>query len=158
MVDWLWILAVVVGVGVALTLVFVENAFDRLMDALLCRLGWQSGAGPLVVEARREGDRIAVVLENRGKGVMKAAALEARDEAGARRFPRVRFTERGGSSPSGAEHDARAFAGLQLPPGGTCTVWLDARELEEGGCRCLAVLDDRGRSWPVSGEFRAVGN
>ena len=82
--------------------------------------------------------------------------MEARDAAGERSFPRVRFTERGGSSPSGAEQDARAFAGLRLPPGGTCTVWLHARELEEGDCRSLAVLDDRGRSWPVSGEFRAV--
>lgn len=155
--DWLLILAVVVGVGAALALYFVENAFDRLMDALLGRLGWHSGSGPLAVEARREGERIALVLENRGQGMMKAAALEACDAAGTRHFPRVHLTERGGNSPSDAEPDARAFAGLRLPPRGTCTVWLEARELEEGDFRSLAVLDDRGRSWPVLGTFRAAG-
>ena len=45
----------------------------------------------------------------------------------------------------------KQFAGITLARGEVSIVILDPDELTELGCRSLAVLDQRGNTWPIRG-------
>ncbi len=151
------IIYVVIGLGVTIVvalLFMMENAFDSLGNWLFTKLGWSSGHGPLLVEAKRNGDKLTLILHNRGQTRIKLAAVEGRDSNNRRHFPNPCIAEDDQDGIQTEEHSLRRFSKIVLDPQGSQTVSLNMTDLLTAGCSSLAIIDSNGKSWPVQ-QFNA---
>lgn len=147
------VIVVVVLVGAALQF-FFEEALDKLADWFFRLVGLETGSGPLAVSAVEEQDMILLTLENRGKGGLKLLAVEGSNGVGQRKHP-VPYLKEDDVRGELAEAEARKrFSQTVLGPGESGSVLLKASEVSALDCKTLAILDAKGRSWPVEGYHR----
>ncbi len=129
-------------------LFFIDNSFDRMIGWLFRKGGLQSGNGPLMVRSKVQ---VLLSLENQGKDALQLAAVEGRDGNQKKCYPAPCLEAR--DFRAGHEEGARLkqFAGITLARGEVRIVILDHDELAALGCLTLAVLDQRGNTWPIRG-------
>jgi hypothetical protein len=145
------ICGIVVGLGMAIVLIFVEIGGERLFDRLLRLLGLESGEGPLEVRAAVDGARVVLTVQNRGKHKIRLAGIEGRDASQRRVFPTPMLDEREIDAATAQAQLFKQLARVVLGPDESRRIMLDRDELVDLNCRALAILDSDGRSWPVDG-------
>ena len=151
------IIYLVIGLVVTIVAAFlfmIDNAFDSLINWVFTNLGWESGHGPLLIEAERNGDKLTLILHNQGQTRIKLAAVEGRDCNSQRHFPKPSIAEDDQDEISTEEQALRRFSKIVLAPQGCQTVSLKVTDLLALGCTSLAIIDSNGKSWPVQ-QFHA---
>ncbi len=97
------------------------------------------------------GGQVLLSLENQGKDALNLATVEGRDGNQKKCYPAPCLEAQ--DFRAGHEEGVRLkqFAGITLTPGEVRIVIIDPDELTDLGCLTLAVLDQRGNTWPIRG-------
>ena len=149
MIDY-WVIGIITILAIAI-LYFIDNAFDGFFEWLFCKAGLQSGNGPVVVGSKSQGDKIILILENKGKYGIRLAAVEGLDGNQKKCYPVPCLEKDDFFTGDEKRKRFKQFSGIVLKPGKEITVILNQDELMALGCLTLAVLDQRGNKWPVRG-------
>ena len=136
--------AVLVGL-----LFFVDNVFGSVVNWFFAKVGGVSGRGPLVVVAERDGDELALNIQNQGHATLKLAAVEGRDRNKQRHFPKPLFAEDNQNDLPTERQALTRFSEIVLNPEESQVVKLMVTDLLDLGCSSLAIIDSNGKSWPV---------
>ena len=148
------IIYIVIGLGVVIStafLWFVDDAFDSLIGKFFIKLGLFSGNGPLDVVAERNGDELTLKIQNNGKAKLGLAFVEWRDRNEQRHFPRPLFSEDDQQDVPTEEQALKRFSKIVLKPRESQVVKLILTDLSGLGCSSIAIIDSKGKSWPIQG-------
>lgn len=148
--DSITITAIVIGLVLGLCHFVLEIRIENLIDRAFAALGLQSGNGPLVVTAEREGQKLILTLANQGRHAMRIAGIQGRNQDDKPVFP-IPMLERHADRSMTEKEARREFTKLTVEPGECQVVHLDQSELTELNCRKLAVIDSNAKFWPITG-------
>ena len=85
--DPITIIAIVIGLLIAGFLIFIENAFEKILNTILSLIGLNSSTGPLKVKISKRDQCLELAIENKGNTKARLADIEVIDGKGKKSFP-----------------------------------------------------------------------
>ena len=85
--DLLNIIGIVAGLLFAAVLIFLDDAFEKMLNPIFRLIGLKSSTGPLNIIAKHNDQFIELTIINNGKGKAKLAAIQVLRDNGKKEFP-----------------------------------------------------------------------
>ena len=153
--DQVTVIAVVIGLIFAGVLIFVENAFEKMLNPLFRLIGLNSSCGPLEIKAKKKNTSLELIIENLGKSNAQFAAVQVKNAQRKTLYP-VPFSSLEESIQELGENEItglrKKFIKEKLAPNSSITIYLKHSELVDCSLNSLGLLDAYGKHWSVINE------
>ena len=147
------IIAIAAGLLIAGFLIFIENAFDKILNPLLGLIGLNSSTGPLELKIRKQEQCLELVIENKGNSKARLAAIQVIDGEGKKSFPLPYPTE-DESTQNASEKRMKElriqFSSEKINQGDRKSVYLNPTRLAGCSLGSVNVLDIHGKYWAAT--------
>jgi len=151
--DLLNIIGIVAGLLFAAVLIFLDDAFEKMLNPIFRLIGLKSSTGPLNIIAKHNDQFIELTIINNGKGKAKLAAIQVLRDNGKKEFP-VPCSSESEAIEEVAEKKEKAlrkhFLAEKINPGSHKKVYLNSAKLDGHDLNSLSVLDMDGTYWTIT--------
>ena len=151
--DLLNIIGIVAGLLFAAVLIFLDDAFEKMLNPIFRLIGLKSSTGPLNIIAKHNDQFIELTIINNGKGKAKLAAIQVLRDDGKKEFP-VPCSSESEVIEEVAEKKEKAlrkhFLADKINPGSQKKVYLNSSKLDGHDLNSLSVLDMDGTYWTIT--------
>ena len=151
--DLLNIIGIVAGLLFAAVLIFLDDAFEKMLNPIFRLIGLKSSTGPLNIIAKHNDQFIELTIINNGKGKAKLAAIQVLRDDGKKEFP-VPCSSESEAIEEVAEKKEKAlrkhFLADKINPGSQKKVYLNSAKLDGHDLNSLSVLDMDGTYWTIT--------
>jgi len=151
--DLLNIIGIVAGLLFAAVLIFLDDAFEKMLNPIFRLIGLKSSTGPLNIIAKHNDQFIELTIINNGKGKAKLAAIQVLRDDGKKEFP-VPCSSESEAIEEVAEKKEKAlrkhFLAEKINPGSQKKVYLNSAKLDGHDLNSLSVLDMDGTYWTIT--------
>jgi len=151
--DLLNIIGIVAGLLIAAVLIFLDDAFEKMLNPIFRLIGLKSSTGPLNIIAKHNDQFIELTIINNGKGKAKLAAIQVLRDNGKKEFP-VPCSSESEAIEEVAEKKEKAlrkhFLAEKINPGSQKKVYLNSTKLNGHDLNSLSVLDMDGTYWTIT--------
>ena len=151
--DLLNIIGIVAGLLFAAVLIFLDDAFEKMLNPIFRLIGLKSSTGPLNIIAKHNDQFIELTIINNGKGKAKLAAIQVLRDNGKKEFP-VPCSSESEAIEEVAEKKVKAlrkhFLAEKINPGSQKKVYLNSAKLDGHDLNSLSVLDMDGTYWTIT--------
>jgi len=151
--DLLNIIGIVAGLLIAAVLIFLDDAFEKMLNPIFRLIGLKSSTGPLNIIAKHNDQFIELTIINNGKGKAKLAAIQVLRDDGKKEFP-VPCSSESEAIEEVAEKKEKAlrkhFLAEKINPGSQKKVYLNSAKLDGHDLNSLSVLDMDGTYWTIT--------
>ena len=151
--DLLNIIGIVAGLLFAAVLIFLDDAFEKMLNPIFRLIGLKSSTGPLNIIAKHNDQFIELTIINNGKGKAKLAAIQVLRDNGKKEFP-VPCSSESEAIEEVAEKKEKAlrkhFLAEKINPGSQKKVYLNSTKLNGHDLNSLSVLDMDGTYWTIT--------
>ena len=151
--DLLNIIGIVAGLLIAAVLIFLDDAFEKMLNPIFRLIGLKSSTGPLNIIAKHNDQFIELTIINNGKGKAKLAAIQVLRDNGKKEFP-VPCSSESEAIEEVAEKKVKAlrkhFLAEKINPGSQKKVYLNSAKLDGHDLNSLSVLDMDGTYWTIT--------
>ena len=151
--DLLNIIGTVAGLLFAAVLIFLDDAFEKMLNPIFRLIGLKSSTGPLNIIAKHNDQFIELTIINNGKGKAKLAAIQVLRDNGKKEFP-VPCSSESEAIEEVAEKKVKAlrkhFLAEKINPGSQKKVYLNSAKLDGHDLNSLSVLDMDGTYWTIT--------
>ena len=151
--DLLNIIGIVAGLLFAAVLIFLDDAFEKMLNPIFRLIGLKSSTGPLNIIAKHNDQFIELTIINNGKRKAKLAAIQVLRDNGKKEFP-VPCSSESEAIEEVAEKKEKAlrkhFLAEKINPGSQKKVYLNSAKLDGHDLNSLSVLDMDGTYWTIT--------
>ena len=151
--DLLNIIGIVAGLLFAAVLIFLDDAFEKMLNPIFRLIGLKSSTGPLNIIAKHNDQFIELTIINNGKGKAKLAAIQVLRDNGKKEFP-APYSSESEAIEEVAEKKEKAlrkhFLAEKINPGSQKKVYLNSAKLDGHDLNSLSVLDMDGTYWTIT--------
>ena len=151
--DLLNIIGIVAGLLFAAVLIFLDDAFEKMLNPIFRLIGLKSSTGPLNIIAKHNDQFIELTIINNGKGKAKLAAIQVLRDDGKKEFP-VPCSSESEAIEEVAEKKEKAlrkhFLADKINPGSQKKIYLNSSKLDGHDLNSLSVLDMDGTYWTIT--------
>jgi hypothetical protein len=148
-----------IAVGLVLALLFwkVDDFFDRVLgwflNPIFSLVGLDSAGGPFASQARELDGCIELVIQKEGSGKAAPAAIVVTGTGNQKAFPVPYFSEEEanqGVSEKNQKELRKQLTNQKISQGEKIQVFISKNELSGASLSSIAVMDKKGKSWPVT--------
>ena len=151
--DPITIIAILTGLLIAGFLIFIENAFEKILNPILSLIGLNSSTGPLEVKISKRDQCLELAIENKRNTKARLAAIEVIDGEGKKSFPLPYPTE-DESTQNASEKRMKEpriqFSSEKINQGDRKYVYLNPNEFAGCSLESVSVLDIHGKYWSAT--------
>jgi hypothetical protein len=151
--DPITIIAILTGLLIAGFLIFIENAFEKILNPILSLIGLNSSTGPLEVKISKRDQCLELAIENKRNTKARLAAIEVIDGEGKKSFPLPYPTE-DESAQNASEKRVKEpriqFSSEKINQGDRKYVYLNPNEFAGCSLESVSVLDIHGKYWSAT--------
>ena len=151
--DPITIIAILTGLLIAGFLIFIENAFEKILNPILSLIGLNSSTGPLEVKISKRDQCLELAIENKRNTKARLAAIEVIDGEGKKSFPLPYPTE-GEVTQNTSEKRVKElrirFSSEKINQGDRKYVYLNPNEFAGCSLESVSVLDIHGKYWAAT--------
>lgn len=151
--DYITISAIGLGLALGSIVIFIDNGFDRLLNAILGFFGLSSSSVPLSCHGTQRQGVLEVEIHNQGKTKASIVSALIKTDQGQEIYP-IPFTTEEDALSGIHETQEKALRKQLLSdkihPATSKALYLSLGELEGCNLDSLAIMDMHGNSWPVS--------
>ena len=148
-----------IAVGLVLALLFwkVDDLFDRVLgwflNPIFSLIGLDSAGGPFASQARELDGCIELVIQKEGSGKAAPAAIVVTGRGNQKAYPVPYFSEEEASqgvSEKNQKELRKQLTNQKISKGEKIQVFISKNELSGASLSSIAVMDKKGKSWPVT--------
>ena len=148
-----------IAVGLVLALLFwkVDDFFDRVLgwflNPIFSLVGLDSEGGPFASQARELDGCIELVIQKEGSGKAASAAIVVTGSGNQKTYPVPYSSEEEanqGVSEKNQKELRKQLTNQKISQGEKIQVFISKNELSGASLSSIAVMDKKGKSWPVT--------
>jgi hypothetical protein len=151
--DPITIIAILTGLLIAGFLIFIENAFEKILNPILSLIGLNSSTGPLEVKISKRDQCLELAIENKRNTKARLAAIEVIDGEGKKSFPLPYPTEDESAQNANEKRVKEPriqFSSEMINQGDRKYVYLNPNEFAGCSLESVSVLDIHGKYWAAT--------
>jgi len=150
-------IAIAVGLVFALLFWKVDDFFDRVLgwflNPIFSLVGLDSEGGPFASQARELDGCIELVIQKEGSGKAAPAGIVVTGPGNQKTYPAPYFSEEEanqGVSEKNQKELRNQLTSQKISQGEKIQVFISKNELSGASLSSIAVMDKKGKSWPVT--------